>query len=92
MALMLESAWRVSVLDIERTLSRVCDKVLQDADLSAQGRRRRAQGLQVLGAIFCEHGAPDAELDFRAQLQTAVSSMESSMMQRAHANDDATRR
>lgn len=89
MALMLESAWRVTVLDIESTLSRVCDKLLQDADVDAAARRRRAEALKVLGGIFCAHGMPDAELDFAAQLKAAMASVESSMMARARAADDA---
>lgn len=91
MALMLESAWRVSVLDIESTLSHVCDKVLQDSDVDAQGRRRRAQGLKLLGQIFCEHGMPDAELNFASQLKTAMQNMESSMLARAQAGGDVNR-
>ncbi|KAJ1621317.1 X-domain of DnaJ-containing-domain-containing protein, partial [Pavlovales sp. CCMP2436] len=82
MALMLESAWRVSVLDIESTLSHVCDKVLQDSG-DAGGRQRRAEGLKSLGAIFCSHGMPDAELDFSAQLKAAMHSVETGLAARA---------
>lgn len=72
MALMLESAWRVSVLDIESTLSRVCDKVLLDAGVSPAQRKRRALALQCLGHVFSAHGAPDDHIDFAAQLQRAI--------------------
>jgi hypothetical protein len=89
MALMLESAWRVSVLDIESTLSNVCDKVLQDSCVDAQGRQRRAQALSCLGRIFCEHGMPDAEIDFAAQLKTAMENMESAVL--AKARDEGER-
>jgi hypothetical protein len=87
MALMLESAWRVSVLDIETTLSHVCDKVLQDSGVDASGRRRRAQALKCLGKILCEHGMPDAELDFASQLKAAMESMESAVHSKARASD-----
>lgn len=92
MALMLESAWRVSVIDIERTLSHVCDKVLTDSSVPPAQRQRRAHGLKLLGQIFQQHGSSDAEMDFKAQLQAAMATVEESMRAKVFEQDDARHR
>jgi len=79
MALMLESAWHVSVLDIESTLAKVCNRVLTDAGVDEYQRRRRATALRSVGNIFCEHGSADTDLDFGSQLQAAMQNVEMAM-------------
>ena len=60
MYLMLESMWRVSLLDIEATLRHACNKVLSDQSTTKEARRARARGLVVMGRVFQSYGSADA--------------------------------
>ena len=49
---MVDSLWKLNVADIEATLTRVCQLVLQDSEAKREELRARARGLKTLGKIF----------------------------------------
>ena len=52
-----KAAWRATVLDVETTLLAATDKLLRDASVDGETRRRRARALRALGAAFTQAAA-----------------------------------
>ncbi|CAH9086742.1 unnamed protein product [Cuscuta epithymum] len=50
--IMIDSLWKLNVADIETTLSRVCQMVLNDNNVKKEELRARARGLKTLGKVF----------------------------------------
>ena len=71
MLAMMESMWRVSLLDIEATLRHACNKVLSDQSVGKEARKSRARGLVVMGRVFQSYGSSDAikSTDFAQHMQ-----------------------
>ncbi|KAL3834223.1 hypothetical protein ACJIZ3_008959 [Penstemon smallii] len=51
---MTDGVWKEGVVDIEETLSRVCQTILQDNNAKKEELCLRAEGLKILGNIFQE--------------------------------------
>ncbi|KAF6159783.1 hypothetical protein GIB67_030041 [Kingdonia uniflora] len=49
---MIDSLWKLNVADMEATLSRVCQMVLQDSTVKREELRAHAKGLKSLRRIF----------------------------------------
>jgi len=50
--------WSTIVVEIESTLEEVCFKVTRDSSITQPERKRRAEGLVIMGRVFFEKGVP----------------------------------
>lgn len=53
-----ESLWKLNVLDMEGTLTRVVDRVLQEPGVPSKQLRSRAKAVKKLGSIFSQANRP----------------------------------
>ncbi|XP_041017658.1 chaperone protein dnaJ 10-like isoform X1 [Juglans microcarpa x Juglans regia] len=90
--LMIDSLWKLNVADIEATLSRVCQMVLQDNNAKKEEIRARAKGLKTLGKIFQRvksANGNDSEMMLNGGLHK-LNGSESSQMNGSESSNDAT--
>ena len=81
---LLKSMWTTTVLDITNTLHEAVQMVLFDLSVEPETRRKRAEGLKLLGEIFSSQPRPEGanfamdgqlsyeEVAFAAMLETCV--------------------
>jgi hypothetical protein len=81
---LLRSMWKTTVLDITNTLHEAIQMILFDQSVSKDIRRKRAEGLQLLGDIMSRQKRPEGpnfaadgqlayeEVAFSAMLETCV--------------------
>ena len=85
----LEAMWAANVIDIQGTIRKVCRRVLSDAPREAL--RRRAEGLRIMGGIFCQNGMStigrgnDETADAKQALEAAMLRV----VEKRNAADDA---
>jgi len=75
MPVFINAMLKVSSYDIHRTLERVCHKLLKDHSVSEAVRRKRAEGLLILGTHFRVIGEANmskAELDAVRHMVSAM--------------------
>ena len=53
--------WSTIVLEIESTLEEVCFKVTRDTSVTQPERKKRAEGLVIMGRIFFDNGVSSEE-------------------------------
>ena len=63
MAVFLEGAWNVSVVEVESTLRHICKKVLTDTSVSKAQLNLRAEAMQRVGLIFLKAESPESLTD-----------------------------
>lgn len=69
-AKMMNVMWKMTVIDVEKTLKTTIDFVLKDEALSLAGRRKRAQGIKALGLYYI--AAAEATGDIQAHYLEAM--------------------
>ena len=69
-AKMMNVMWKMTVIDVEKTLKTTIDFVLKDEALSLAGRQRRAQGIKALGLYYI--AAAEATGDIQARYLEAM--------------------
>jgi len=79
MATFMEGAWYVSVVDVESTLRHVCRKLLTDGGVDKETRRKRAEGLKLLGRVIESAQSLETQANgsktLRQQMEALVGSM-----------------
>jgi len=87
----LEVLWRISVMDIEKTVVNASKKVLQDEDVDKETRRRRALALRIIGEAFLQESkslqASSSEDDARKAKETMESALFATVMKQHDAED-----
>jgi hypothetical protein len=66
---------KMSAYDINKTVIKICTKVLKDSSVSALVRKRRAEGLLLLGGVFRRTAAvamSSSERDAKQQIEEAM--------------------
>jgi len=87
--LMLESMWRVSLLDVESTLRHACNKVLADASSDGEVRMRRAKALVTMGRVFKAYGSAGAvkKMDFKRHVDEVGQRMAETAASQQHGGE-----
>jgi len=70
-------SWKMNVQDISNTIDAACAKLLAE-EVSPEERRRRAEGLQIMGGEFLEVGGAKADTNRRKDESSSSESKSSS--------------
>jgi hypothetical protein len=65
---MMNVMWKMTVIDVEKTLRVVVAHVLRDETVSLAGRRRRAEGIAALGRLYVAAAQATGDIEQRAEV------------------------
>lgn len=59
--IMIDTLWRMTIIDVEKTVGRICSKIFADQGVDRATRTRRAKAILLIGQIFKKHGSKSDE-------------------------------
>ena len=66
---MMNVMWKMTVIDVEKTLRAVVQLVLRDETVTLDGQRRRAEGIAALGRLYVAAALATGDIEQRAEVR-----------------------